>query len=222
MIKPNELYLIKELKHVKNEQELLNWLARFSSLKEIIHSVKLKWEFVNCAQKEENKGVLIKEFCLKLGEFEELNDEDKKKIFKILQFSIKINKSKSKIKKQNSLSNDTLNLLISNKRIEIKAQNRILNKKKLQKKLSRKVLATKKSILGSQEEKLLAKLKELNAQKKIIPNMIVKKESSCQTQVTNEVINKENKANKAVCFMCLKYFVTLQNETNDQVNLHSN
>ena len=130
MIKPNELYLIKELKHVKNEQELLNWLARFSSLKEIIHSVKLKWEFVNCAQKEENKSVLIKEFCLKLGEFEELNDEDKKKIFKILQFSIKINKSQSKIKKQNSLSNDTLNLLISNKRIEIKTQNRILNKKK--------------------------------------------------------------------------------------------
>ena len=86
ILKPHELSNVKQLKFVKNEIKLLEWLENFSSLKNIINSVKLKWIYDDSVVVETNKQSLIKNFCLKLGENESIFEVDKKRIFKIIQF----------------------------------------------------------------------------------------------------------------------------------------
>jgi hypothetical protein len=219
VLKPNELKLVKELKFIQSEREFIGWLGRFSSLKSIMEGVSAEWDFKDGDRKEMNKQKLIKNFCLSLGEREDIEEMDKKKIFKIIQFSVKINKSENKIKEQKNLSSDTLNLLIKNKKMEIQSQNKKFIKLKKMKALSKQSIIQHSLQKISMEQKIKKKLNQQKLKNNDLTKIVIKKESSCQTQVSNQNITQETGKKKSVCFMCYKFFLDNSVEENEEVGL---
>jgi hypothetical protein len=100
------------MKSIRNESDILIWLEQFTSLKEIIQKIKIKWKYQEPQEDQMNKQILIKNFCLKLGDIDDILENEKKKIFKIIQFSIKVVKSMKQTKVKENNGNEFLNLLI--------------------------------------------------------------------------------------------------------------
>lgn len=195
---------------------MLGWLGKFESLKNVVPGIKLKWvkeEEIKEIKGSDKEG-LIKGFCLKLGEMEEVPDCEKKRIFRVVQLSVKMLKSKANEEKQTQ--NEFLELLIRNKKIEIQRRMQLENVKKRARKSVKKVEIPRRSSSKLKNVKLdpVKKINEgnfpgfANFKRKM---EIKKKEISCQTKNLKE--NEGEKKEKLVCFVCFKMFFKPKIET---------
>ena len=221
MITPQELGLVDRLRLVTTERGLLDWLGRFESLKRIVGRIRCEWGESAGAEPEGDKQALIREFCLKLGDLDEVAESDKKKVFKVVKLSVKMLKSREKARAENRSSTQLLEFLVQNKQLELRRPS--LGHAKRQPRGSRKSAKQ-----AAKSRPLSSKLKSIRLDPILSdghPKLgigenkgrradIGKKEMGCQTG--DAAGGEVGGADKLVCFVCFKMFYAA--ETREQTS----